>query len=461
MPLFGRLHYDAAVKSQAPVHNNHLSGFHHIISHRRFILTVGVSPTPKEISMRCKWLHRLVGVTTCSGALLLSGCYSMNGYVMNASGQAYYSQGNYALAAQEFQTALQNSPGNPDYMANLAKARSRMGDQQTAEQLYRTALAADPAHQPSYHGLAELLVQQNRSGEAVRMLNTWAATQPYVAESHVELAWLQREMGQPDAAAQSLQQALQVNPNHATALAHLGQYYQDQGQQTQALSMYQQSLAADWNQPEVHSRLATVADAVGANHPMSETAMARGVHPHSLPRQQLAAAPGFLPGPMAGPMPGPQFAQFAPMQAPMYSSMAAPGPIGIPQSAGQFQSPQYYSPQSGAFAAMPPVGLPNGNGFAPMQNHAAAMPPNGAGFPGSAGMQGAGPGMMPFSFSGGTITSVENPTSTAAGAVAPVVPQTPIPDPAFSGSSTNSVPVTSVSQTTVTHSEAPEEVEAF
>ena len=52
----------------------------------------------------------------CLGLTALSGCYSMNGYVMNASGHGYYDKGNYAMAAREFQTALASSPTNPDYM---------------------------------------------------------------------------------------------------------------------------------------------------------------------------------------------------------------------------------------------------------------------------------------------------------------------------------------------------------
>lgn len=230
---------------------------------------------------------------------------------MNASGLGYYDRGNYAMAVQEFQTAVASSPQNPDYLANLAKARAKMGDPASAERLYQQALAADPAHQPAYHGYAELMMTQNRSQEALRLMNRWAATQPYIPESHVELAWLQRELGQHDAAAQSLQTALQMNPNHATALAHLGQYYQDTGNPTQAVALYQRSLRADWSQPEVHSRLASAAESAGANHPMGAMAMSRGVHPASLARRpsimtRNAAVPPMMPS--AQPFPQPQLA---------------------------------------------------------------------------------------------------------------------------------------------------------
>ena len=219
------------------------------------------------------------------------GCHTMGGYAANSSGMGYYEQGNYTAAATEFQQAMLANPSNPDYVANYAKARMKLGDAQGAERLYRQALAIAPSHQPAYHGLAETMIAEGRSEEAASLLTAWAATQPYVPESHIELAWIQREMGQTDAAAQSLQKALQVNPGHATALAHLGQYYEESGHPDQAVAIYQRSLQSDWNQPEVHSRMAAASQSAGAASPMAATAMARGVNPYSIARQQTAFGP--------------------------------------------------------------------------------------------------------------------------------------------------------------------------
>ena len=249
--------------------------------------------------------RRLVIASAGCTLLLCTGCYSMNGYMMNASGKSFYERGNYAMAAQEFQQAIQSNPKNPDYLSNLAKARTKMGDYHGAEQLYQQAIVQNPSHQPAYHGYAELMLAQNRPQDALRMMNTWAATQPYIAESHVELAWLQRELGQHDQAAQSLETALQVNPEHSIALAHLGQYHQERGDSGTAVSYYQQSLRADWNQPHVHSRLAMAADSAGNGHPMSRMAMSRGVHPHAVAQ----ADNGYQgPPPFARPLNAPQMA---------------------------------------------------------------------------------------------------------------------------------------------------------
>jgi len=350
----------------------------------------------------------------------------MNGYVLNASGQGYYEQGNYAMAAQEFQTALQNNPQNPDYISNLAKARMKLGDPAGAEQLFRQSLALSPSHQPSYHGLAEVMLKNGRGQEAQQLMTAWAGTQPYIAESHVELAWVQRELGQHDAAAQSLQGALQVNPNHSTALAHLGQYYQDQGQPNQAIAMYQQSLRANWDQPEVQSRLAVAAAAAGPNHPMGEIAMARGVHPHSLPQTQMAFGPSNA-------VPPGQFAQAPMMGQPQFAWQ--PSPVGYGQPP---QYPQQYQQQPGPM-------------MAPQQMAGNQLPP----FNPMAGMP------LGFGMGGGPIeTSMATPGTASATAAN----SAPAPDPAFAQPShqvARPTPVTSVSQSAEVHDELPPAIEAF
>lgn len=386
--------------------------------------------------MPVTWLKRLAGTALSASVLCFSGCYNMNGYMLNASGMNLYDQGNYALAAQDFQTAVANNPQNPDYVSNLAKARMKLGDGTGAEQLFRQALTTNPGHQPSYHGLSELMLAQGRSQEATQMLQTWAATQPYVAESHIEMAWLQKELGQPDAAAQSLQAALQANPNHPTALAHLGQFYHDNGQPQQAVSMYQRSLQADWDQPHVHNRLAAVAQSTGANHPMGQIAMARGVHPHSIPRQQLAFGPDSQNFAMQN-MPAP--AGQVPMMA------AGPGYPGQPPMNQQaFMPTADLQAQTGPMPAEWSPTTP-ASPFAPI-----------ASSPQIASLPTMYPGMMsvPAGSMGNGVATAESSFGMGGQGSTP----TPSPDPAFNTSASFaapnlSIPVSGVSQSKVVDDE--------
>jgi tetratricopeptide (TPR) repeat protein len=388
-------------------------------------------------SFRLRKLFR--GLFALASISIVAGCGTMGGSMANRSGMSYYKKGNYAAAAGEFQNAMKSDPANPDYIANLAKSRMKMGDASNAERYYRQALTIDPSHQPSYHGLAELMLDQGRGQEATAMLSTWAGTQPYVAESHVELAWLQRELGNDSGAVQSLERALDVNPNHATALAHMGQYYEEAGQLEEAVAYYQDSLHADWNQPEVHSRMAAASTGAGAESPMAATAMARGVHPYSIPRQQTAFGP---------PSAGAQMAQMQMMQtqmamagspmygSPMYSqtmpgqmAMSQPGPSGN-LSAGSM-SAHYPSMSSGWQPSNSPMtSMPTQTASFGEQMPMMSQPSETMTWPAGTTM----PSDVPF----------EIPSAPASKTAV-----TPTPDPAFSeiSSETSAAPVTTASYT--------------
>lgn len=186
------------------------------------------------------------------------GCNMSTSYVNNRAGMIHYRAGHYQAAQDEFERAIANNPDKADYYHNYAAAANRAGDLQTAEQYYRQAIAIDPTHQPSYHNLALLMRNSDRDQEAGQLLQGWADTQPYSDKANVELAWYRRETGDVAGAEQALQQALVANPKSHVATSHLAQVYQDEGRGSEAVALYKRSLNRRWDQPGVHSRLASL-----------------------------------------------------------------------------------------------------------------------------------------------------------------------------------------------------------
>jgi len=173
---------------------------------------------------------------------VLTGCNMMASRSHNSNGIAYFEQGEYNLAAEEFKRAVADKPDNANHVSNYATAMKKMGNIERAEATYKHALSIDPSHQPSYHGLASTYMESGRPQMATALLQGWVETQPYNPGAHVEMAGLHRETGNYTAAEHELQSALKINPNHPVALAQLGQ-------------IYQSSLVSNWSQPEVHNRV--------------------------------------------------------------------------------------------------------------------------------------------------------------------------------------------------------------
>ena len=144
----------------------------------------------------------------------------------NVAGVHKFQQGQYQLALNDFQRALQNDPNNADAHYNLASVYHRLGkangDRQMLEQaenLYNDCLnkcdATGGDHLECRRGLAVLLVEMDNADAAFRMLKNWSVEHPESAEPLVELARLYEEFGDKETARRQLEAAVQRDTTNA------------------------------------------------------------------------------------------------------------------------------------------------------------------------------------------------------------------------------------------------------
>jgi len=211
---------------------------------------------------------RLAGLFCVAASLIggAGGCYMAAGG-NNVAGVHKFQQGQYQLALNDFQRALQNDPNNADAHYNLASVYHRLGkangDRQMLEQaenLYNDCLnkcdATGGDHLECRRGLAVLLVEMDNADAAFRMLKNWSVEHPESAEPLVELARLYEEFGDKETARRQLEAAVQRDTTNARAFAALGRMHEQTGNTAQALADYQRSLQANRFQEGVAQRVA-------------------------------------------------------------------------------------------------------------------------------------------------------------------------------------------------------------
>jgi Tfp pilus assembly protein PilF len=188
----------------------------------------------------------------------LAGCVTTEeerAHEYNTEGVRLYQQGNFGGAQQDFQAALQLSPGDADLVYNIGQCHERQNDLARAEQTYNECLRKAPNHAACRHALAALLIRQGRKPEATHMVEDWLSHQPRLAAAYTLDGWLWHQTGDLPRAQARLQQALELDPHDIRALTELALVYEDLHRPERAVVLYERILALDAHQPSVENRL--------------------------------------------------------------------------------------------------------------------------------------------------------------------------------------------------------------
>lgn len=208
--------------------------------------------------------RRFTGMVCITLVMFLAGC-NMQANRRNSIGRQAFEQGQYAVAINEFQQAINANPQSADAYYNLGASFAALGKQQNnqqwlgqAEQLYRQAIAIDNRHTDAHRGLASLLIETKRESFAFDLLNDWRNRFPADTEPLVELARLYQEYGDARRATDLLSDALRINPGDLRSLKAMGHLRELEGQTHLAVDNYLRALQVDQNQPDLVQRVSAL-----------------------------------------------------------------------------------------------------------------------------------------------------------------------------------------------------------
>lgn len=159
-------------------------------------------------------------------------------------GRIHDSGGQYDLALQEFQRALQLDPRNADALIGLAHAYESLGRIADAEAAYKKAIALRPDYWDGYNNLGVFYDGRNRYDEAIAQLRHAVELTPDNARVYLNLAAVYIDSGDPKRfpdAEQALKKSIELSPTYP-AYANLGYLYVQEQKYAEAATTIEKAL---------------------------------------------------------------------------------------------------------------------------------------------------------------------------------------------------------------------------
>ena len=129
---------------------------------------------------------------------------------------------NYAVAIQNFQSALQIQPNSLEAHCNLATALVDVGDAASAIQQLQAAQRINPHYPVTWYDLGTLYLRLGQLPEAITQLKTAVDLSPHNVNARANLGYALTQSGQAAEAVPLLRAALQDNPNSVNVHFNLG-----------------------------------------------------------------------------------------------------------------------------------------------------------------------------------------------------------------------------------------------
>src|SRR3989454_6554801 len=149
----------------------------------------------------------------------------------------------FASAAEQFGFAQQLAPDDPLPHLDLALVYATEGKFAEAEREFDSALRINPRFTQALAQLANFLILRNQRPKALARAQQYVAVYSEDANGHLILGTLQLGGKQYPEAKAELEHALQLDPNLIEAYLQLGSIHQELGETDVAIARYQKVLA--------------------------------------------------------------------------------------------------------------------------------------------------------------------------------------------------------------------------
>jgi serine/threonine-protein kinase len=158
-------------------------------------------------------------------------------------------KGQYNLALDEIQKALDLEPRDPDTLLTQAAILAGMEQNDNAEKIYRTAAALRPQNWNGFYELGVFYYRQRRNAEAAAEFEQVLQITPDNALAHAALGGVLQLLHKDDEAEQHLKRSIELQPSYA-AYTNLGALYLRQRRWAEAASTTRKALeinSNDWS----------------------------------------------------------------------------------------------------------------------------------------------------------------------------------------------------------------------
>jgi tetratricopeptide (TPR) repeat protein len=182
-------------------------------------------------------------------------CTVDNSIAHNNLGEYLFHLGQKEDAIAQFQTAVQESPGNAEAYANLGGALLDEGNIDEAILELRQSLAIDPTITDACYDLGDALLREGRAGEAIAPLRQCLAIDPTDANAGYLLGNALLRLGRNDEAIAQYREVLHIDPADSAAHNNLGVALRHEGRAEEALAEYREAIRLDPAYFDAHHNL--------------------------------------------------------------------------------------------------------------------------------------------------------------------------------------------------------------